>query len=177
MTFDTKTQSKTRPSDSQEKTGSFKNSHGTFLSGSSSAAIRRRQVVQQIFRSGYIQANLAIRSPNDPDEREADTVACTIMRKAAGAACWSPESEEKCEECKLNQSGPSIQAAPLLFPILRMYQTLATSSAFAAIRSMLPHALFSSRASAATSVMSTPHWSTSCRLRSVPPSPGLRRRL
>jgi len=67
------------------------------------------QAMQQLLRSGLIQAKLAISNPDDPEEREADNVAHTIMRKHAGAACSCSEGEEMCEDCKLKQSAPSIQ--------------------------------------------------------------------
>jgi len=71
------------------------------------------QAMQGLLRSGFIQAKLAISNPDDPDEREADNVANTIMRKAAGAPASSPCScshdGEMCEECQQKQSAPSIQ--------------------------------------------------------------------
>lgn len=67
------------------------------------------QAVQQLFRSGHIQAQLAIRSPDDPEEREPDNVAHTIMLKHAGARCSCSEDEEMCEECQQRQSAPTIQ--------------------------------------------------------------------
>ena len=36
--------------------------------------------VQQLFRSGAIQAQLTVSQPGDPDEREADHVADQVMR-------------------------------------------------------------------------------------------------
>src|SRR5579859_1884505 len=67
------------------------------------------QAMQQLLRSGYIQAKLAISNPDDPEEREADNVANNIMRKAAGAPCSCSPGEEMCEECKQKQSTPGIQ--------------------------------------------------------------------
>ena len=43
------------------------------------------QAMQQLLRSGLIQAKLAISNPDDSEEREADSVAHTIMRFRAGA--------------------------------------------------------------------------------------------
>lgn len=67
------------------------------------------QAIQHLFRSGQIQAKLAISNPDDPEEREADHVADTIMRKAAGAPCSCSPGEEMCEECQQEQSTPTIQ--------------------------------------------------------------------
>jgi len=70
------------------------------------------QAMQEFLRSGYIQAKLAISNPDDPEEREADQVAHTIMRKAAGAPFSSPCScshdGEMCEDCQQRQSQPTI---------------------------------------------------------------------
>jgi hypothetical protein len=70
------------------------------------------QAVQQLLRSGFIEAKLAISNPDDPEEREADNVAHAIMRKAAGAPASSPCScshdGEMCEECQQKQSQPTI---------------------------------------------------------------------
>jgi len=79
------------------------------------------QAVQHLLRSGYIQAKLAISSPDDPEEREADNVANAIMRKHAGPPCTCSEGEEMCEECQ-QQSQPTIHrrasapAAPAHIP-------------------------------------------------------------
>jgi hypothetical protein len=67
------------------------------------------QAMQQLLRSGFLQAKLAISNPDDPEEREADNVAHTILRKAAGAPCSCSPGEEMCEECQQKQSGPAIQ--------------------------------------------------------------------
>jgi hypothetical protein len=67
------------------------------------------QAMQQLLRSGFLQAKLAISNPNDPEEREADNVAHTIMRKAAGAPCSCSPGEDMCEECQQKQSAPAIQ--------------------------------------------------------------------
>jgi len=71
------------------------------------------QAMQQLLRSGFIQAKLAISNPDDPEEREADDVSNTIMRKAAGTPAASPcscsEGEEQCDECQQKQSTPVIQ--------------------------------------------------------------------
>ena len=45
------------------------------------------QAMWQLLRSGFLQAKLAISNPDDPEEQEADRVANTVMRKAAGAPC------------------------------------------------------------------------------------------
>jgi hypothetical protein len=70
------------------------------------------QAMQEFLRSGYIQAKLAISNPDDPEEREADQVAYTIMRKAAGVPSSSPCScsgeGEMCEECQQKQFQPTI---------------------------------------------------------------------
>lgn len=66
------------------------------------------QAIQHLFRSGHIHAKLAIRTPDDPLEREADNIAHTIMRKAAGAPCSCSPGEEMCEECQQKQSLPAI---------------------------------------------------------------------
>jgi len=71
------------------------------------------QAMQEFLRSGYIQAQLAVSSPGDPEEREADQVASTIMRKIVGAPASSPCScsggGEMCGECQQKQSLPTIQ--------------------------------------------------------------------
>src|SRR5713226_7786968 len=67
------------------------------------------QAMQQLLRSGFLQAKLAISNPDDPEEREADHVASTIMRKHAGAPCSCSEGEEMCEECQQKQSAPAIK--------------------------------------------------------------------
>lgn len=67
------------------------------------------QAMQELLRSGYIHAKLAISNPDDPEEREADNVANTIMRKAAGAPCSCSPGEEMCEECQQKQSPPTIR--------------------------------------------------------------------
>jgi hypothetical protein len=80
------------------------------------------QAMQSLLRSGVIQAKLAISSPDDPEEREADEVADRIMRKPAGAPCSCSPGEEMCEECKQKQTTPVIQrsattaAAPAHMP-------------------------------------------------------------
>jgi hypothetical protein len=70
------------------------------------------QALQQLLRSRVIQAKLAISNPDDPEEREADTVADTIMRKSAGfptfARCSCAEGKGLCEECQQKQSQPVI---------------------------------------------------------------------
>jgi hypothetical protein len=48
------------------------------------------QTVQELLRSRFIQAKLAVSNPGDPAEREADHVADTIMRSDAGASLSSP---------------------------------------------------------------------------------------
>jgi Domain of unknown function (DUF4157) len=66
------------------------------------------QAMQQLLRSGFLQAKLAISNPDDPEEREADHVASTIMRKHAGAPCSCSPGEVMCEECQQKQSQPTI---------------------------------------------------------------------
>lgn len=74
------------------------------------------QAVQQLLRSACIQAKLAISNPDDPEEREADNIANTIMRKHAGAPASSPcpcsGDGEMCEECQQKQTQPTIQRRP-----------------------------------------------------------------
>jgi Domain of unknown function (DUF4157) len=70
------------------------------------------QAVQQLLRSGFLQAKLAISNPDDPEEREADQVAHTIMRSPAGfpaSHCSCAVGEEMCEECQQKRSAPTIQ--------------------------------------------------------------------
>ncbi len=66
------------------------------------------QAVQELLRSGVIQAKLAISNPDDPDEREADHVAHTIMRAPAGfpasTPCACSHDGEMCEECQQKQT-------------------------------------------------------------------------
>lgn len=60
------------------------------------------QAVQQLFRSGHIQAKLAISQPGDPDEEEADRVADQVMRMAEPAPIGSARStiQRKCAACE-----------------------------------------------------------------------------
>jgi hypothetical protein len=105
------------------------------------------QAVQELLRSGAIRAKLSISMPDDPEEREADQVAQTIMRSSepssvpassravnepilnfpsilrshsgfAPSACSCGTGEEMCEECKQKQS-PTIQrnASALAAPV------------------------------------------------------------
>ena len=71
----------------------------------------RNQAVQSWLRSSGIQAKLAISSPDDPEEREADAVADRILRATAAhpaaAPCSCADGEEKCEACR--QKPVSIQ--------------------------------------------------------------------
>ena len=88
--------------------------------------------VQQLFRSGHIQAKLAISQPGDPDEEEADRVADRVMRmaepgpigsrpssiqrkcaagEAGGATCPKCEEEEKIR--RKETPGHTPQAASL----------------------------------------------------------------
>ena len=71
------------------------------------------QAVQQLLRSSYIQAKLPISNADDPEERQADQVAQTIMRKPAGfpapTPCSCSHDGEMCEECQQKQSQPTIQ--------------------------------------------------------------------
>jgi hypothetical protein len=70
------------------------------------------QAVQEFLRSCVIHAKLAISSPDDPEEREADHVAHTIMRSHAGSAAATPCScsrdGETCEECQQKKSHATI---------------------------------------------------------------------
>ena len=95
--------------------------HGRYASPSADAlppALELQQLVgnqamQELLRGGFIQAKLAISSPDDPEERQADDVAHTIMRKSAGAPSSTPCScsgeGEMCEECQQKQSAPALQ--------------------------------------------------------------------
>jgi hypothetical protein len=80
------------------------------------------QAMQELLRSGFLQAKLAISNPDDPEEHEADQVANSIMRKHAGAPCSCSAGEEMCEECQQKHSAPAIQrrasgpAAPAYAP-------------------------------------------------------------
>jgi hypothetical protein len=78
------------------------------------------QAVQQLFRSGFIQAKLAISSPGEPEEREADQVADTIMRSHAGAPgsapCSCSHDGGMCEECQQKQSQPTIHRSAFAAP-------------------------------------------------------------
>jgi hypothetical protein len=59
--------------------------------------------VQDLLRRRLIQPKLAVSSPDDPEEQEADQVAGAIMRKAdgfpIGSACSCGDSDEPCESC------------------------------------------------------------------------------
>lgn len=70
------------------------------------------QTVQQLLRSGYIQAKLAISNPDDPEEREADQVAHKVMRAhavfSASTPCACSHDGDLCEECQQKQSQATI---------------------------------------------------------------------
>jgi hypothetical protein len=70
------------------------------------------QAVQELLRSGVIQAKLAIGNPDDPDERAADNIAHTIMRAHAGfpasTPCACSHDGEMCDECQQKQAQPAI---------------------------------------------------------------------
>jgi hypothetical protein len=98
------------------KQPSFRSSPTVYDSSNTFALVQRdagNQAVQHLLRSGYIHAKLAISNPDDPEEREADHVAHTIMRSHAVAPASSPCScshdGEMCEECQQKQSQPTIQ--------------------------------------------------------------------
>jgi hypothetical protein len=63
------------------------------------------QAVLAILRSGALQAKLAVSSPQDPEEKEADQVAERVMRKRAGGAVAGSctPGGEMCEECQKKQ--------------------------------------------------------------------------
>ena len=70
------------------------------------------QAVLSLLRSGAIRAKLAVGSPDDPEEKEADEVVDKVMRKPSGAAaagdCTCAAGGEMCEECQkkeLDQTG------------------------------------------------------------------------
>ncbi|HUD49010.1 MAG TPA: DUF4157 domain-containing protein [Candidatus Baltobacteraceae bacterium] len=69
------------------------------------------QAVQELLRSGAIQAKLAISSPGDPEEREADQMADQVMRMEEnhdpfGSPCPCQLSGgELCDDCKKKQAG------------------------------------------------------------------------
>ncbi len=66
------------------------------------------QAVQELFGEGIIRAKLAISNPDDPEEREAEQVAHTIMRAHAGfpaSHCSCAAGEEMCEECQQRSQG------------------------------------------------------------------------
>ncbi|HEY6352710.1 MAG TPA: DUF4157 domain-containing protein [Candidatus Angelobacter sp.] len=64
------------------------------------------QAVQHLLRSRLIQAKLAISSPDDPQEHEADRVANHVMRAGIPAApCGCAGGGEMCEECQQKQKG------------------------------------------------------------------------
>ena len=66
------------------------------------------QAVQELLASGVIRAKLAVSPPDDPDEREADQMAHTIMRAHAGlpaSHCSCAGDDEMCEECQRQAEG------------------------------------------------------------------------
>ena len=69
------------------------------------------QAVQQLLRSGVIQAKLTVSNPDDPEEQEADQVAERIMRMEDKHDPFGPpcpcqlSGGELCEECKKKQAG------------------------------------------------------------------------
>jgi len=64
------------------------------------------QAVQWLFKTGALHAKLAVGSPDDPLEREADQVAAHVMRAPASSlqrkcACEGPSGANgECEECR-----------------------------------------------------------------------------
>jgi len=67
------------------------------------------QAVQDLLRAGFIRAKLAISHPDDPEEREADQVAHTIMRAHAASPappCSCGSGDEMCEECQQQSPAP-----------------------------------------------------------------------
>jgi hypothetical protein len=62
------------------------------------------QAVLSLLRSGAIQAKLAVGSVDDPEEKEADSVADKVMRKPSGAeaagGCTCAAGGVMCEECR-----------------------------------------------------------------------------
>jgi len=62
------------------------------------------QAVQQMLRSGLLQAKLTVSNPGDPEEQEADQVADHVMRAHAGfpvtAPCSCTAGDESCEACR-----------------------------------------------------------------------------
>jgi hypothetical protein len=70
------------------------------------------QAMQQLLRAGVIQAKLAIGNPDDPEEREADQVAHTIMRSHSGVPTSTQHSGSHhgamYEQCEQKQSQPAI---------------------------------------------------------------------
>jgi len=90
------------------------------------------QAVQHLLHRGLIQAKMAISSPGDLAEREADRVADHIMRAHAGIPANSPcacaEGGEMCEECqkqplvvarKSSEHKQTDALHPILDPVLR----------------------------------------------------------
>jgi hypothetical protein len=74
------------------------------------------QAMQQLLRSGMIQAKLAISQPGDPEEQEADATADRIMRSHAGVvvaatpcSCGT-DGEAMCDECRQQSAGISRKA-------------------------------------------------------------------
>jgi hypothetical protein len=71
------------------------------------------QAVQQLLRSGVLQAKLAISNPDDPEEREADHIAQTVMPAPAAfpasTSCSCAEGGEMCAECQHEQALPTIR--------------------------------------------------------------------
>jgi len=79
------------------------------------------QAVQELLRSGVIQARLAISNPSDPAEEEADRVADYVMSahegQALGAHCPCMASGgELCEDCKQKQAAIHRRAAGTAAP-------------------------------------------------------------
>ncbi len=116
LAFDTEKRSKETPSLRPAPAGHLPGGQGSLLDLQRDAG---NQAVQQLLRSGLIQAKLAISNPDDPAEREADQIAHIVMRSHAGAPASSPCScsgnGEMCEECQQTQSQPTISrraAAP-----------------------------------------------------------------
>jgi hypothetical protein len=76
------------------------------------------QAVLAMLRSGALQAKLAVGSPDDPAEKQADEVAERVMRKPSGAgaigACNCTAGGEMCEECRKKEL-----EAPAAAPVIR----------------------------------------------------------
>src|SRR5262245_58277563 len=73
-------------------------------------AVVGNQAMQHLLRTGSIQTKLAVNTPGDQFEQEADRVADQVMRMTSGSAGEAPPSIQRaCTSCAKEMEEPPIQ--------------------------------------------------------------------